>query len=273
MLLAPGVKPAIDSRLNVFKLSRKTLISFILIASCLFLISNTLSCFKNSIQGVFTPGLSFVGLLKHELSGIIFYHRNMIQAENLNAQVGALRWQLSNLQELNQENARLKGLLNFKQKSPLRLVAARVIARSLEAWSCSVIIDKGKNNRIRPGMAVIDLQGLVGRVVESLDNASKVLLINDSSQGISSIVQRSRQEGLVSGTLGSNLIMRYLPEDAQITVGDLVITSDLSQIYPKGLVIGKVINIGSDFSGLNRFAVVKPAVELANIEEVFVIIP
>ena len=130
----------------MFKLSRKTLINFILIASSVLLISNTLSCFKNSAQGAFGQQLSFASLLKREFAGIIFYHRNMIQTEKLNGEIGALRWQLSNLQELKQENMRLKSLLNFKQKSSLRLVAARVIARSLEAWSCSVIINKGKNN-------------------------------------------------------------------------------------------------------------------------------
>jgi len=214
-----------------------------------------------------------VGLLKRELSGIIFYHRNMMQAERLYDEVDALRWQLSDLGELNRENIRLRGLLSFKQRSPLRLVAARVIARSFEAWSSSVVIDKGKKSKINAGMAVIDLQGLVGRVIEATDNSSRVMLINDPSQGISSIVQRSRQDGLVNGTLGANLIMRYLPEDAQIVKGDLVITSELSQIYPKGLLIGEVINIGSDFSGLNRFAQIKPAAQLTSIEEVFVIIP
>lgn len=257
----------------MFKLSRKILINFILVVFALLLISNALSCFKNSAQTALTPQLSFFGLLKRELSGIIFFHRNMLQAEKLSAQANSLRWQLFQLRELSQENIRLKGLLNFKQKSPLRLVAARVIARSLEAWSSSVIIDKGKNNGVRIGMAVINLQGLVGRVVENTDNSSKVLLINDPSQGISSIVQRSRQEGLVNGTLGSNLIMRYLPDDAQITEGDIIVTSELSQFYPKGLLIGRVTNIGSDFSGLNRFAVVKPAAQLASIEEVLVVIP
>lgn len=257
----------------MFKLSRKILINFILASCAILLISNTLSCFKNSAQAAFDHQLSFVGLFKRELSGIIFYHRNLVQAEKLNGEVGALRCQLFNLQELNQENIRLRGLLNFKQKSSLSLIPVRVIARSLEAWSSSVIIDKGRNNRIKPGMAVIDLRGLVGRVVESADNSSKVLLINDPNQGISSIVQRSRQEGLVNGTLGANLIMRYLPEDAQISIGDLIITSGLSQIYPKGLLIGKVISMGSDFSGINRFAVVKPAAELASIEEVLVVVP
>jgi len=256
----------------VFKVSRKNLVIFIPVACAILLIANSLSCLKDSTQKTFKPQLSLIGLLKREFAGIIFYHRNMVQAEELNSQLGLLRWRLFDYRELAQENNRLKELLDFKQKSPLRLIAARVIGRSPDSWSSNVIIDKGKNSRIRPGMIVVGSRGLVGKVVESGDNNSRVLLINDPSQGVSSIVQRSRQEGLVSGTLGGNLIMRYLPDEAQIVVGDLVITSELSRVYPKGLLVGKVINIGRDFSGLCRYAIVRPAVDLAAIEEVLVII-
>lgn len=197
----------------------------------------------------------------------------MLELGRLNNELEILRRRLFDLRELEQENVRLRGLLNFKQKSTLHLVSARVIARSPDSWSSSVIIDKGKFNGVRRGMAVINGQGLVGRVAESVDYSSKVLLINDPSQGISSIVQRSRQEGLVSGSLGSNLIMRYLPEDAQITIGDIIVTSELSQVYPKGLLIGKVVNIAKEFSGLSLYAVVKPAADLSSLEEVSVIIP
>lgn len=257
----------------MFKLSRKLLINLALIACAVVLISNSLSCLKNLTQKTFKPQLSFVGLVKREIAGIIFYHRNMLQADRLNTENGMLRWRLFDFRELNQENARLKELLNFKQKSLLRFVAARVIGRSPDNWTSSIIIDKGKNNRIKIGLAVVSPKGLVGRIVEAADNSSKVLLINDPSQGVSSIVQRSRQEGLVSGTLGGNLIMRYLPEDAQIVPGDIVVTSEFSQIYPKGLLIGRVISVRSDFSGLNKYAAVKPAVELSAVEEVLVIIP
>lgn len=191
----------------------------------------------------------------------------------MQSDVDLLRWRLFDLRELSQENDRLKDLLNFKQKSPLRLVAARVIGRSADSWSSSVIIDKGRYSGIKPGMVVITSWGLVGSIVESTQDASKVLLINDPNQGISSIVQRSRQEGLVSGTLGTNLIMRYLPDDAQIVIGDVIVTSELSRIYPKGLLIGRVVNIGREFSGLNRYALVKPVVDLANLEEVLVVLP
>lgn len=197
----------------------------------------------------------------------------MVLAEKLQNDVGILRWRLFDLRELVQENTRLNGLLNFKQKSPLRLLAARVIGRSPDSWSSSVIIDKGRYNGIKPGMAVVSFQGLVGSIVESSQNSAKVLLINDPNQGVSSIVQRSRQEGLVSGTLGTNLIMRYLPDDADIVIGDIVVTSALSQLYPKGLLVGRIVNIGREFSGLNRYAVVKPAVDLSNVEELLVIIP
>ncbi len=257
----------------MFKPSRKTLINSTVIILVVLLLANSLSCLKNPLQKIFKPHLSFISLLKREVGGIIFYHRNMINNERLNNETGFLRSQLFGLREVYLENKRLKDLLIFKQKSALRLIAARVIGRPADSWSSNVIIDKGKYNGIKPGMVVVNAKGLVGRVSESVDNTSKVLLINDPGLGISSIVQRSRQEGLVSGTLGTNLIMRYLPDDSDIFVNDLIVTSELSQIYPKGLLIGKVIKIGQELSGLNRYAIVKPAVDCSAIEEVFVIIP
>jgi len=257
----------------VLKLPRKTLINFTVIVSAVLFLSHSLTHLKRPLQKTFKPPLSFVSLLKREIRGIIFYHRNMVENERLHSAIDALRARLFDSRETYLENARLKGMLAFKQKSPLRLVPARIIARSPDSWSSSATIDKGKYNGIKRGMVLISPQGLVGRVAECSDNTSKILLINDPSLGVSAIVQRSRQEGLVNGTLGSNLIMRYLPKGADITSGDLVATSGLSQIYPKGLLVGTVINVGSDLSGLNRYAVIKPAVNCSAIEEVLVIIP
>lgn len=256
----------------MFKLSRKTLINVFLLVCALLLISHSLSCFKNSTHKTLKPGLSLIGLIKREFAGIFFYHRNMVKAEELGEQVEILRSKLFDMREIYQENSRLNSLLAFKQRSPFRLVSARVIGRFPDNWTSGVIIDKGKSSGINTGMVVINQIGLIGKIIETTSSTSKVLLINDPSQGISSIVQSSRQEGLVSGSLGTNLVMRYLPENAQISAGDIIITSELSRIYPKGLLIGKVIKVGYEFSGLNRFAIVRPAVELANIEEVLVII-
>jgi len=120
---------------------------------------------------------------------------------------------------------------------------------------------------------VISYLGLLGRVVEVSQSSSKVMLINDPALSVSAINQRSRQEGLVCGTLGNTLVMRYLPKDADIQASDIIVTSGLTDIYPKGLIIGTVVEVGEEFSGLSRYANIKPATDLSAVEEVLVIIP
>lgn len=183
-----------------------------------------------------------------------------------------MRQKLNTLNEIYLENMRLKNLLSFKQQSPYKLIAARVIGRSLDSWSSVVLIDKGSFSGIKRGMVAITYLGLLGRVIETTKSTSKILLISDPNLSISGVVQRSRQEGLVSGTLGTHLIMKYLPEEADIRISDTIVTSGLNAAYPKGLLIGKVVDINKEFSGLSRYAIIKPAVNLSDIEEVLVII-
>ncbi len=257
----------------MFKLSRKNITHLIIAASVLFLFLLISPFLRKTTQSSIKPSLSLAGLIKREFLGMVFYHRNMVELSRMHAESEGLRLMLADSREAERENERLRDLLRFKQKSPLRLIPARVIAHSPDNWSSSIVLDKGANSGIRNGMVVINGQGLVGRVVESTGNSSKVLLINDPSQGVPSLVQRTRQQGLVNGSLGSNLIMRYLPDDAQIAPGDTIVTSELSRVYPKGLTVGTVISVGKEFSGLSLYAIVRPAAELSKVEEVLVIIP
>ncbi|MDD4981042.1 MAG: rod shape-determining protein MreC [Candidatus Omnitrophica bacterium] len=211
-------------------------------------------------------------MIKREIGGIIFYHRNLIQNERLEKEAGFLRQRLNTAKEIYLENKRLKGLLYFKQKSAYKMTAVRVIGRSADNWSSVVVIDKGGFNGIKRGFVAITPSGLSGRVIEAADYTSRVRLINDPNFAVSAIVQRSRQEGLVCGTLGRSLIMKYLPKDCDIRAGDVVVTSGLTEAYPKGLLIGSVVNIGEEFSGLSRYAMIKPAVGLSDIEELLIII-
>jgi rod shape-determining protein MreC len=207
-----------------------------------------------------------------EIRGIVFYHRNFAQNEILKKEIDFLKQKINALNEASLENKRLKETLSLKEKSPYKVIPARVIARSADSWSSVVIIDKGSYHGIKRGMAVINYLGLVGRVIESTDYTSKIMLINDSNLSISAIVQRTRQEGVISGTLGNSLIMRYLPKDCDIKVSDIIITSGFSQAYPKGLLIGAVIDVGEEFSGLSRYAIIRPAVNLSSIEEVLIVV-
>jgi rod shape-determining protein MreC len=212
-------------------------------------------------------------LIRREVGGIIFYHRNLVQSESLKKEIDLLKQKLNATSEVYLENKRLKEILYFKEQSAYKVIAARVIGRTADNWSSVIIIDKGFHNGIKRGYVAISYLGLVGRVVETSESTSKIMLINDPDMGISSLVQRSRQEGLVCGTMGSSLMMRYLPADSDIRISDAVITSGLTGFYPKGLLIGKVIGIGEEFAGLSRYAIIKPAVNLSNIEEVLIIIP
>lgn len=246
-----------------------TCLIFILIS---IILSYSIPLFRKSATDTLKYPLSLFAWVNREIRAIIFYRRFFSENEKLKKEISSLRQKIARAEELSIENKRLQNLLSFKQKSPHTLVASKIIARDPSNWSSVIIIDKGKRDGIKPSLAVITDQGLVGKVMETGNTTSKIMLINDPNLGVSAILKRSRQEGLVSGMLKNLLIMRYLSVDIDIEVSDVVITSGLSQIFPKGLTIGSVIEIGSEFSGLSRFAIVKPAVDFSSLEEVLVVL-
>jgi rod shape-determining protein MreC len=257
----------------VLKFKKKNLIylaiSCSLILTLAFLTPASKVIFPNTLK----QPLNLLTKALRQVGAIIFYHHNFIQNQRLKREIDLLRQKLNSLNEAYLENIRLQKLLSLKQKSTYKVIAARVIARSPDSWSSIIIIDKGSKNGIKRGMAAINYLGLLGRVSETTAFTSKIMLINDPNLSISGIVQRSRQEGLVSGTLGNHLIMRYLSEESDIKIQDVIVSSGLNEIYPKGLLIGTVVDLGEEFSGLSRYALIKPAVNLSNIEEVLIIVP
>lgn len=257
----------------MFNLKKKHLIRYAAFALALILAAGLISVIKSPSLNILSIPLRIFTLIKNESAGLIFYHRNMVQRQRLSNEVMFLKKTLNDANEALIENNRLKKLLSFKQNSAFRVLAARVIGRSPDNWSQAVTIDKGSASGIKKGYIAINYLGLVGRVIEVSGQTSKILLISDPGLGVSSIVQRSRQEGLVTGTLSSSLIMRYLPKDADIAIADTIVTSGLTANFPKGLIVGAVIDTGEEFSGLSKYAIIKPAVNLSGLEEVLIIIP
>lgn len=251
---------------------KKKLIYPALFILLLFFLSSLVPQFRRPLLDTLKYPLSLLTLIKHEVEGMIFYHHNFRENENLKKEISLLKYKLNATEEIYLENKRLLSLLSLKQKTAYKVVAARVIGRSADNWSSMLIIDKGRHHGIKKGMVVINHLGLVGRVMENTVSTSKIMLINDPNFSVSCLVQRSRQEGLASGTLGSSLVMRYLPKEADIKLSDTVVTSGLTPLYPKGLLIGSVVDMGVEFSGLTRYALIKPAVDLFSIEELLIIV-
>jgi rod shape-determining protein MreC len=254
------------------KLKNKNLTLFVALFFLLILVASLTPFLKSPLLNILKYPLKLSTLVRREIGGIIFYHRNFIQNERFQKELDLYKQKLNSTNELYLENIRLKSLLSLRKNSPYKVVAAEVIASSPDSWSSIITINKGKNYGIKRNMTVITYLGLAGRVIETTDSTSKVMLINDPDLSVSCLSQRSRQEGLVSGTLGSFLMMRYLPKEADIEAGDIIITSGLTDLYPKGLLVGTVIEVGEELSGLARYAVVKPAVNLYKIEEVLIIV-
>jgi len=203
-----------------------------------------------------------------------------LQSENqqLAAQVAQLNGQLQDYDEIKQENDRLAALLNFDTTTEdLKVVTARVIWKSPGYWFNEFNINVGMSSGIEVNMPVVNGSGLVGKVVAVGANWSKVMTIIDSRSGVSAIVERTRDNGILTGTVSTGdetnavLNMSYLPLDANLVPGDTVITSGLTGVFPKGIAIGKVTEIAAGSSGAKNQAVVTPWVDFYHLEEVMVI--
>jgi len=204
----------------------------------------------------------------------LFLSSHSVYRENvaLRKENDSLRQELLSSEELSKENKRLKKLLSFKQASAFTTVAARVIGRDSSNWISALIIDKGKKAGLQKGMPVINEVGLVGKIIEVGNFTSKMILINDPNLKVAGLIQQSRDEGIVSGTLHGKCKIYFLSLASEVNVDNVVITSGLGGVFPKGLLIGKVINVDEDPSGLMKNCLIEPAANLSRLEEVLVIL-
>lgn len=175
------------------------------------------------------------------------------------------------LNEARLTNRRLARLLDFTETLHFELEPAMVVGRSPDTWYSTLSISKGSNNGIEIGMPVVTSAGLVGRIIEVGTNTSKVQLIISPDSAVTSFVQRSRDIGLVrvSGENPGFLELVRLSHRADVQVGDTVMSSDLTQNFPKGLVLGEVVKVIDDMQQLT--AILKPSVDFERLEEVLVI--
>lgn len=198
---------------------------------------------------------------------------NEVRKENkiLKQNVANLKVSLIELQEASLESKRLRELMAFRESEKRKVIPSMVIARDLSRLKDTIVIDKGKKHNVEKDMVVISGNGLVGRVRECGFSISRVLLITDTDSVVSGIVQRTRDEGAVTGNKEKSLIMKYLELDSDVAKGDNVITSGFGRVFEKGISIGHVVSIEKDESGLYLYAIIEPEVDMMKLEEVLVI--
>jgi rod shape-determining protein MreC len=205
------------------------------------------------------------------------FHRETYQENRrLEERVRQLETELQASSARAQEGVRLRGLLDLRQAVPMDTVAAEVLSRDGVPWFRSLTIDKGEADGVALDAPVMSPTGVVGRVFAVGPHAARVQVLLDRDSGAGVLVERSRVPGVVSGQVSGpgagaeDLVLEYVPERSDVAVGDVVVTSGLDRIYPKGLVVGRVRYVGKG-SGLFRDIRVEPSARFDRLEEVLVV--
>ncbi|MBI2816634.1 MAG: rod shape-determining protein MreC [Acidobacteria bacterium] len=189
--------------------------------------------------------------------------------QQLARQLDSLKLEYQRLQDEAAQGRRLQVLLDFKQRVPSETVAAQVISSGANDNSRLVVIDKGEQAGVRPDMAVVVPDGIIGKVLRTFPYSAQVLLLTDSNSGVACVLESSRIHGILKGQNKNLAMLSYVVNDDKIQIGERVFTSGEDQIYPKGMPVGVVVEArpGASFQGI----VVQPFAKMNRLEEVLVV--
>ncbi len=203
-----------------------------------------------------------------------FANLNVDRSEisTLRSQNSELRARVMQLEESRLEAERLRKLMGIKDALEMDSVGARVIHGSVNNWSRTIVIDKGSDEGIQVGMPVLGAEGLLGQTIEVGPHSATVRLIQDEGSGVAAMLQSNRAEGVVNGAVDNTVVLDFISKETSVTVGDVVITSGLGGVFPKGIVIGEVSEIDDNSSSVYRSIKIEPAAKVSGIEEVIVIV-
>ena len=176
------------------------------------------------------------------------------------------------LEGLSRDNEKLRSALYFRSRSAVNgLLPAEIVGRSGSNWFDVVEINRGKADKIASDSAVINDEGLVGRVFEVSSFSSKVLLITDPSSAVSVLDMETGDMGIASGNSIGPLKIKYMSATAAVKVGDRIITSGMSDIFPKGIMIGTVRSVSKKDYDIFQKVAIDPSVNFSRLDKVFVI--
>lgn len=235
---------------------------------------------RNALGVVLTPFRYAATYVENAFSGFSAYitDYNTLVAENaeMKEQLAEYKDKIYYAEMLENENEWLRGYLGIKREHiDMKLDSALVIGREEGNYLTLLTINKGSANGIEYGMAVITDEGIVGKITEVGLNWSKVTPITQTRAAVGAYVERSSLVGVVEGKYSLKdeglCVMSYIDENADVKVGDRLLSSGLGSVYPRGLVIGEVTDIEPDEYGRTLVATVKPAVDIANVTKVMIV--
>jgi rod shape-determining protein MreC len=221
-------------------------------------IDQTVTFFQKKVGEIFHSYLWLVGVGE--------------QNRLLNEEVRRLRTDILSLKEKDLENKRLKKILTLKSKLDYPTLVAQIIGEDASGLFRTILINRGTDDGVFPDMAVTAPEGIVGKIIRSSATMAQVVMITDPKMSVDCRVERTRDRGLLTGSYSYLCILEYLNKEVKLKQGDLVVTSGLDGIFPRGMVAGTIDSIRSSEHGLFVEATVIPGAKISEIEEVVVIL-
>ncbi len=202
-----------------------------------------------------------------------FRPRGAILRENaeLRRQVRDLNRENASLREAARQNVALRRALGLRGSMAFKSIAAEVIAREESTWFDTATINRGRSSGVAKGDAAVNHLGIVGQVVAVDEFTSEVVALSDQNSAVGAMVQSSRSSGILRGQGTDYPVLTYLPKDARVKERDLVVSSGMGQVVPKGFVIGRVVKVVRNPIAGTTSAVVRPSVHFDEVEQVFVV--
>lgn len=190
---------------------------------------------------------------------------------HLRIELARVKSDQARMAELEVENHHLGELLELKNALGTNAVAASVIGSDATGVSRTLVLASGADDGLRPGMAVLANQGVVGKIIAVSPHASRVLLIDDHNSALDGFDQRTRARGIVAGLVEGGVILKYADRSQDIKVGDTIVTSGLDGIFPRGLLVGTIRNVRREGPGLFLGVRIEPAVDFRELEQVLIL--
>ncbi len=241
--------------------------SFLVLLSLSFLAMND----NSQMREIRAYTIGFLGIVQSSLA--IIPNVFELQRENrILRQIDVdLADEVSRLREARLENVRLRAMLGLKQSSKYPLVAADVVAKSTHLLRNTITINVGTADGVKPDMPIICESGLVGKLIATSAHYSIGQLLQNKDFRASAKVERSRVDGIIAWEGGENLLLKNVPQKQDVVEGDVIMTSEYSNLFPPRIKIGKVVGVEEKSALLFKEILVAPSVDITRLEQVFVI--
>lgn len=209
----------------------------------------------------------------HWMEIIRRYDQLLEENRRLRQEVASLRSQNRQVDYLRRENETLREALGFAHESDYPLLAAEIIARSPSNWFEKIVLNRGRADGLRPGDPVLAPAGVVGRVHTVTNHTAEIMLVTDSRSAFGGTVVRTGDPVLVEGRTGrpGYLQIKPLVREADIQMGDEIVTSAMSGVFPAGIPVGVIEEVNAGEYGLLQTGVLRPYVDFNHIQVVFVV--